>query len=126
MQDFPALAMENDGGMFTVRVFPWQLGLRTRIRRRPPSQRTVDRLVTELMRPARANADAERQVLLATQLLYYWPSAFGPIAAELQRRRAARARAALLARRRATRAARLRQQREQQQQPQQLEGPPAA
>ena len=104
--------MQNDGGRFTVRLFPFQLGVQERMRRRPPSQRTVDWMVTTLMRPVRTNAQAEEQVRVALNLLWYWPAAFGPVSAELQRRRALALRAARLARRRA---ARLAQQQQQQQ-----------
>ena len=105
--------MQNEGGRFVVRLFPFQLGPSQRVRHRAPSQRSVDRMVTTLLRPVRTNAQAEEQVRVALSLLWYWPAAFGPVSDELQRRCGRALRADRLARRRA---ARLVQQQQHQQQ----------
>ena len=112
--------MQNDGNRFTVRLLPGQLGARSSVRHRPPSARAVSRMVALLMRTPFSNHDAEQQVWLALQLLWYWPSAFPLVSVELHHQRRAQRRQALLLRRRrsraeaaAIRAARLQQHREQ-------------
>ena len=92
--------MENDGGQFVVRVFPFQLNSLERMRHRAPSRSTVHRMANTLSRPVRSNADAQEHVRIALALLHYWPSAFAPLVAELQRRRTIALRRDRLARRR--------------------------
>ena len=103
--------MENDPlRRWVVLVFPFQFES-DRMRHRAPSNTTVQRMVRILRRPVRSNADAEEHVRIALILLHYWPSAFAPLTAELQRRRAiALRRDRMMARRR-----RRGQQRERQQ-----------
>ena len=79
--------MENDPlRRWVVLVFPFQFES-DRMRHRAPSNTTVQRMARILGRPVRSNADAEEHVRIALALLHYWPSAFAPLVAELQRRR---------------------------------------
>ena len=103
--------MENDPlRRFVVLVFPFQFES-DRMRHRAPSNTTVQRMARILSRPVRSNAVAEEHVRIALALLHYWPSAFAPLVAELQRRRTiVLRRDRMMARRRQRRQQRERQQ----------------
>ena len=94
-----AQTMANDDGIYHVYLRACQLDpLQRTVRRRPPSARTVQRLINELLRPG--PQAAQRRVEIALQLLLTWPSATQPVHRELRRIRQARLRDALLERRR--------------------------
>ena len=91
--------MAGDGDRFIVRMWPWQFNS-DRMRHRAPSRTTVQRMANTLSRPVRSNSDAQEHVRIVLALLHYWPSAFAPLVAELQRRRTIALRRDRLARRR--------------------------
>ena len=96
---------------FVVLVAPFQFES-GRMRHRAPSNTRVQRMARILERPVRSNVDAEEHVRTALVLLHYWPSAFAPLVAELQRSKPFKRRRTIVLRR--DRLARRRQRRQRQ------------